>query len=90
MSGNAEGLRVQCYTCGNWYDAEDVTIPLEGYIQFMTNYEYCCVSCGTETIVKKPASFIQVIITTLANLQASHKTPKTCFSLEDVYTQCTK
>ena len=29
MSGNAEGLRVQCYTCGNWYDAEDVTIPLE-------------------------------------------------------------
>ncbi|CAI8023031.1 Set1/Ash2 histone methyltransferase complex subunit ASH2 [Geodia barretti] len=86
MSGNAEGLRVQCYTCGNWYDAEDVTIPLDGYIPFMTNYEYCCGSCGTETIVKKPASFIQVIITTLANLQASHiyhDPPETCFSLQD-------
>ena len=22
----------------------------------MTNYEYCCASCGTESIVKKPAS----------------------------------
>lgn len=27
-----------------------------GYIPYMTNYEYCCMNCGTESINKKPAS----------------------------------
>lgn len=27
-----------------------------GYIPYMTNYEYCCVNCGTESINKRPAS----------------------------------
>lgn len=31
-------------------------LPHSGYIPFMTNYEYCCASCGTESILKKPAS----------------------------------
>ena len=85
-----------------------------GYIPYMTNYEYCCSACGTETILKKPASkstcthllltlpplplspspflfiagFIQVMITTLANLQTRHASdqpPKIYFSLEDVH-----
>lgn len=52
----------------------------------MTNYEYSCASCGAETISKKPASFIQVCITTLANLTTQHASdqpPKIYFSLED-------
>ncbi|KAL5477079.1 hypothetical protein EMCRGX_G023821 [Ephydatia muelleri] len=85
-SFSEEGFQIQCFTCGNWYTSSDVQVSLDAYIPYMTNYEYTCSSCGVESISKKPASFIQVGITTIANLTAQHAgsdPPRVFFSLED-------
>lgn len=82
-----ESFQIQCFSCGSWFSSEEVEIPLDGFIPYMTNYEYTCDNCGVESITKKPASFIQVGITTLANLTARYlddgTEPRTFFSLED-------
>lgn len=83
-------FQIQCFTCGNWFSSDQVDVSLEGMMPYLTNYEYTCKSCNTETLIKKPASFIQVSITAIANLMAQSanedKEMKTHFDLdEDIY-----
>ncbi|XP_064392720.1 set1/Ash2 histone methyltransferase complex subunit ASH2-like [Halichondria panicea] len=82
-----DGFQIQCFTCGNWFTSTDLRVCLDGYIPYMTNYEYTCQSCGPEEgLTKKPASFIQVGITVLANLTLQHmlsEPPRRFFSLDD-------